>query len=328
MKIRELQRSDYPEEWRGARLVPPLQKHRDIFFSKKSVNDLPYVKESFLMLLELAIGDAYGAGFEYADERVESDNNLSRYVQHPRHQIRPGCYTDDTQMSLAIAETIVFREPWIPQVLAHRFVTAFKRDPREGYAGRFYQFLLNVQDGKDFLEKINFASDKSGAAMRAAPIGIFPTIEKVIEAATIQAAITHNTPDGIKAACAAALMSHYFIYNRGEKKNLGAFLEFHISGHQWSQPWQGKVKSKGWMSVKAAITAIARNNSMSELLLDCIAFTGDVDTVAAIALAAASCSKEIAQDLPQHLIDTLENQTYGKDYIIELDRKLMNLVEN
>jgi len=55
------------------------------------------------------------------------------------------------------------------------------------------------------------------------------------------------------------------------------------------------------------------------------AFTGDVDTVAAIALAAASNSPEITHDLPQTLIDTLENQTYGKDYLIELDQKLMSL---
>lgn len=279
------------------------------------------------MLLELAVGDAYGAGFEYASEMVERYNDLSRYVQHPRHQIKPGCYTDDTQMSLAIAETLVAQEPWIPEVLAHRFVTTFKRDRREGYSSKFYQFLLQVQDGQQFLEGINWTSDKSGAAMRAAPIGVLPSVEKVIEAATVQAAITHNTPDGINAARAAALMSHYFIYRLGSKKELGQFLEAHVSG-EWSHPWQGKVQSKGWMSVRAAITAVMRNDSLSELLKDCIAYTGDVDTVGAIALAAASCSEEITQDLPEHLIASLENGSYGRDYIIDLDRQLMSLPES
>lgn len=280
------------------------------------------------MLLELAIGDAYGAGFEYADvEMIELYNDLSRYVKHPRHRLVPGSYTDDTQMSLAIAETIVAGEPWTPEVLASRFVATFNRDRREGYASRFYQFLLEVRDGKEFLEKIQPHSDKSGAAMRAAPMGVFPTVEKVIEAATIQAAITHNTPDGISAARAAALMSHYFIYQLGQKKDLGKFLENHVSGHQWSQPWQGKVKSQGWMSVRAAITAVMRNDSMSELLKDCIAFSGDVDTVAAIALAAGSCSDEIGQDIPENLIYGLENGPYGRDYIVELDRKLMSFVK-
>ncbi|HEY9611335.1 ADP-ribosylglycohydrolase family protein [Allocoleopsis sp.] len=277
------------------------------------------------MLLELAIGDAYGAGFEYADsELVQRYNDLSQYIQHPRHPLKPGSYTDDTQMSLAIAETLVAGEPWTPEVLAHRFVTTFKRDQREGYAGKFYRFLLQVETGQQFLEGINWTSDKSGAAMRAAPIGVLPTIEQVIEATTIQAAITHNTPDGINAAIAAALMSHYFIYKLGSKQELGRFLDAHVSG-EWSKPWQGKVGSKGWMSVRAAITAVMRNDSLSELLKDCIAFTGDVDTVGAIALAAGSCSEEIAQDLPHHLIDGLENGTYGRDYLIDLDRRLISL---
>ena len=194
------------------------------------------------MLLELAIGDAYGAGFEYASpDRVQCYNDLSRYVQHPRHQLKPGSYTDDTQMSLAIAQAIVAQEPWTPEVLATRFVETFKRDPREGYASRFYQFLLKIRDGREFLEAINWTSDKSGAAMRAAPMGVFPTVEKVIEAATIQAAITHNTPDGINAARAAALMSHYFIYQLGPKRELGKFLTAYVSG-EWSKPWQGEVK--------------------------------------------------------------------------------------
>ncbi|MFN6564198.1 MAG: ADP-ribosylglycohydrolase family protein [Nostoc sp. ChiSLP01] len=276
------------------------------------------------MLLELAIADAYGAGFEYADDAIVN-NDLSRYVQHPRFRLIPGNYTDDTQMSIAIAEVIVAQAPWTPEVLAQSFVTAFKRDPRLGYARNFYNFLVEIQNGEEFLTKIRPDSDKSGAAMRAAPIGIYPTSEKVIEAATIQAAITHNTPDGINAAVAAALMSHYFIYRLGPKRKLGNFLEAYVSG-QWSKPWQGEVKSKGWMSVRAAITAVMRNESMSQLLQDCIAFTGDVDTVAAIALGVGSCSEEITQDIPNHLIAGLENGAYGRDYLIGLDRQLMSLV--
>jgi len=275
------------------------------------------------LLLELAIGDAYGAGFEYADtEMIRLHNNLSRYVKHPRHNIQPGCYTDDTQMSLAIAETIVSGEPWEPAVLAHKFVEVFQRDPREGYASGFYHFLLRVRDGEQFLRDINPTSEKSGAAMRAAPIGIYPTLSLVIERCTIQAALTHNTPNGINAAVAAALMTHYFLYHLGPKKELGSFLEEHVRG-RWAEPWTGKVKSQGWMSVQAAVTALLRSGSMSDVLKMCIQFSGDVDTVAAIALAAGSCSPEITQDLPVHLFDELENGQYGRDYIRLLDRQLM-----
>ena len=52
------------------------------------------------------------------------------------------------------------------------------------------------------------------------------------------------------------------------------------------------------------------------------AISGDVDTVATIALGAASCSDEVAQDLPPHLAETLENGAYGRDYLVTLDVQL------
>jgi ADP-ribosyl-[dinitrogen reductase] hydrolase len=278
------------------------------------------------MLVELAIGDAYGAGFEYANrEFVETNNTGTRYLKHPRHNILPGNYTDDTQMTIAVAEVIVSEREWTKEALAAQFVEAFKRDPREGYAGRFYDFLNEVKDGQEFLAKIDPESDKSGGAMRACPIGVFPTIEEVLEKARLQAAITHNTFDGVRAAQAAALMTHYFLYNHGEKAHLGEFLETQVPG-DWNTRYKGKVKSKGWMSVQAAVTAVMRNDSLTSLLKDCIAFTGDVDTVATIALGAGSQSKEIAHDLPEILYFALENGTHGRKYLERLDEQLLKRV--
>ena len=79
------------------------------------------------------------------------------------------------------------------------------------------------------------------------------------------------------------------------------------------------------MSVKAAITALHKHNKLSDLLIACVDYAGDVDTVATIALGAGSCSDEVENDLPQHLIDTLENKTYGRDYIIALNQQLMSI---
>ncbi|NJR12354.1 ADP-ribosylglycohydrolase family protein [bacterium] len=274
------------------------------------------------MLLELAVGDAYGAGFEYANRHViRQFNDLKHYHKHPRHRIRPGEYTDDTQMTLAITESILSGETWTPQYLAERFVDVFKRDPREGYASRFYSFLKQVADGTQFLADIIPTSDKSGAAMRAIPIGIFPNVQEVIDRAALQATITHNTPNGINAAVAVALMSHYCLYNLGPKNDIGAFIEAHVEG-DWADAWRGQVGPKGWMSVKAAVTAIRSTSRMSDLLRVCIDFSGDVDTVATIALGAASCSPEFEQDLPSVLIDGLEATPYGREYLIKLDKLL------
>jgi ADP-ribosyl-[dinitrogen reductase] hydrolase len=134
------------------------------------------------MLLELAVGDAYGAAFEYAPiDLIRQHNTVSYYSKHPRHPLPAGCYTDDTQMSIAVTEAILSGERWTPRLLAHHFVQAFRRDPREGYAAGFYKLLCELQDGDDLLARIRPDSDKSGASMRAAPLGVFPTIGEVID---------------------------------------------------------------------------------------------------------------------------------------------------
>lgn len=280
------------------------------------------------MLMELAIGDAYGAGFEYSpDEFVAKYNDLSAYRKHPRHGIRPGCYTDDTQMSLAIAELMVSGDGWSERGLAERFVQVFKRDKREGYAGGFYDFLCSVKNGQEFLARILPDSDKSGAAMRAPIIGIYPMVVEVVQKTTMQAKLTHNTRDGIHAAVAAALLVHYFVYELGPREKAGEFLDKNVASRKWSEPWRGKVGPKGWMSVHAAVSVVVRNESLSGMLREAISFTGDVDTVAAIALAAGSCSREVKQDLPDKLFVTLERSTYGYEHIKMLDEKLKGMVK-
>ena len=163
--------------------------------------------------------------------------------------------------------------------------------------------------------------------MRASCIGVFNNIDDVLDKTTIQCRLTHDTADGIAAARASSLMSHYFLYDLGMKQDVGKFLERYIAGHKWNEDYVGKVKAQGWMSVRAAITAVKRNDKLSELLKDCINFSGDVDTVATIALSAASCSKEYTKDLPDKLVWTLEGGKYGREYLIELDKKLMGIVK-
>ena len=284
------------------------------------------------MLVELAVGDAYGAGFEYADpEFVATHNTLAGYVQHPAHSgIRPGAYTDDTQMTIAITELLISGGPWTAQRLADQFVGVFKRDQREGYAGGFYRLLREVGDGEELLLRINPDSDKSGAAMRAAPIGLLPTVSDVLHHAAVQARVTHDTPAGIEAAQAAALAVHYCHLELGPVAEVGRWVDHQLlsSGGAggWSRPWRGKVGARGWMSVRAALTAITTptSRSLSEILRTCVAFTGDVDTVATIAMAAASRSQEIARDLPGVLERDLENGPYGRGYLWDLDARLLS----
>lgn len=280
------------------------------------------------MLKELAMGDAYGAAFEYTPLYfVEALNRGDQYHQHPRHtELDPGCYTDDTQMSLALSEHIIEGDDWTPERIAERFVYCFHRDPRVGYARGFHQFLQTCRSGTDFLNRIRPYSEKNGAAMRAPPLGLFPDLRIVLELAQVQATLTHATAQGIYSSCASALMTHYFRYQLGSKRDLGAFLRTYVPG-AWTEPWEGKVGAGGEGTVRAAITAIQEATSLQDLLIRCVAFRGDVDTVAAIALGAASYSPEHPNDLPSELWQNLERGPYGADYLAAVDELLVLAID-
>ena len=80
---------------------------------------------------------------------------------------------------------------------------------------------------------------------------------------------------------------------------------------------------RGMDCVRAAITATAQSASLKQLLHRCVAFGGDVDTVATIALAAGSWSPHHTPDLPESLIEGLERSEFGYDYLRALDGQLI-----
>ena len=270
-----------------------------------------------------AIGDAYGFCFEF----VENPENKLRYHQHPTFiHVRPGVYSDDTQMQIALAEVIASEREWTPEELAQAFVDTFKRDPRAGYAERFHAFLSSINSGEEFLEKMRPESERNGAAMRAPVIGLFDSIDEVARRSEIQAKLTHDTRGGVDSAIAAALMSHYFAYSLGGKEELPAFLTRYVPGYDWNPTWRGKVPVHGINTVQAAVTAVSQSSSLSELLRRCVAFTGDVDSVATIALASASSNATFTRDIPDNLWNDFEPSRFGLRYLLDLDQRVRSIV--
>lgn len=279
------------------------------------------------MMLNMGIADAYGAGREYAPSAdVAANNDGVTYIQHPKWKdLSPGRYTDDTQMAIALSEYLLSLSPRMElniTELACYFVRAFKRDERVGYARGFYNLLQNVTTGYTLVNHISPMSDKSGGAMRAAPCGLLATIDHVRDVAMFQASVTHATRDGMNSAAASALL--VWACRQGiDQGYLPQFLNDTVPGYQWDIPWVGPVGAKGIHAVKAALDALSNNTSLHDILVHSVAFTGDVDTVAAISVAAGSMHKDIDQNLNPALLRNLEGGKYGWRYLQSLDAKLM-----
>jgi len=224
------------------------------------------------LLLEIAIGDAYGAGFEFSSrEKITTYNDLSQYHEHELG-FKAGNYTDDTQMSLAIAELLIAKTKWTRENIADKFVECFKRDERLGYSKSLYLFLQSINTGTEFINKMK----------------------------------PH---------------SHYYIYNLGAKENLTEFVSEYTK-FKWNDNWSAPVACCGEETVNALLTVLKQSTSLKETLIKSVAFSGDVDTVAALGFGIASLCEAYERTLPRFLFTELENKKYGKDYLESIDQKL------
>lgn len=279
------------------------------------------------MLVEIAIADAYGSGFEFSSsDKVQKYNNLENYMPHDLYHMSAK-YTDDAQMSIAIAELLISGAEWSNINIASQFVQCFKRDPRRGYSKGFYELLSDVKDGAELLARLKNTSDRNGSAMRSVPLGVLKNKQELLYKATTQAMITHNTKVGIDASCAVALAAHFGLHHQGQLVELQAFLASEsLSG--WDYQWHGEVSVNAFDTVSAAFTALISCRSLDELLFQCINFGGDTDSVASIAVGLATCFREYDKSLAPQLVERLDEPVYGIRYLRELDQKLQDLGSN
>lgn len=281
-------------------------------------------------LLACAVADAYGAGFEFGSTAyIKKHNRMESYIPHPRFQRPEGTYTDDTQMALGLAEHLLAEGVLAKGVLtsaglAARWVECFKRDPRTGYSQGFYTILQNVSTWAELQATLTPHSTKNGGAMRAFPCGFLPTPEEVRDKAMFQASLTHATYGGMHAAAAAALMFHFCYYQEGTLGELGDFLAKWLPGTDWTVGTAPRGEPTGGVpTVQKAIGVLLRCQSLADAIQMSVALGGDTDTVAAIVAPSAAVCTEVRNAVPPFLLDKLENGTYGRDYLVEQDRLLL-----
>ncbi len=273
------------------------------------------------MLLEIAVGDAYGAGFEFSSrEKIRAHNDLRQFVMHDLG-IPAGHYTDDTQMSIAVAEVLLEDGEWTSQTFADTFVRCYKRDPRPGYAKGLEGLLNECGDGATLLRTIRPQSRRNGAAMRSVPIGLLPDIDQVKLVSRAHATITHDTDEGILSAHVVALMAHVLLYKRAKIDELGTWIE-RLTGFVLTNDWQQEVECDAIQTIHAVHTVLVRHRRMSEVLVHAVELGGDTDSVAAIAMGLAAISPEYTRDVPAHLLETLESGSFGRQFLEALDARL------
>lgn len=161
------------------------------------------------VLVGCAIGDALGVPFETMQAKnpfLKKWNGIE-YLGSKHHKLMPGQYSDDTQMSLCVANSLLECREFNPTDLAQRYQEWFFEGNPRGF-GHTTRIAMNaLKDGAHWSESGVDGSYGNGTAMRAAPFGVFfrNDMKSLIEAVSIDSAITHNSPDAKAGAIAIAV---------------------------------------------------------------------------------------------------------------------------
>lgn len=291
-------------------------------------------------LLGLAIGDAVGAQYE-----GQSADFLARRfgsVETLLENIPPNglYYTDDTQMAIGVAETLIECRTIDEAAICKRFAANYV--PHRGY-GRGARVILEAMlAGEDHkwwaANHFPGGSLGNGAAMRVAPVGLlFRNAPDLLwEQAKLSALPTHVHPLGIEGAqvlaLAVALASQGAPLNREEF--FGRLAE-RCDSLEYAGPLRRAAKidspkdlglfGNGIEATSSVVTALAcfglTPQSYEQTIGNAILLGGDTDTIAA--MAGAVCGAHLGcSAIPETLLANLENKYQGRDYIEELARKL------
>jgi ADP-ribosylglycohydrolase len=209
-------------------------------------------------------GDVIGSRYEH-DHIKSKDFEL----------FHPHCrFTDDTVLTVAVAAAILAEGDYA------RYIREFGlRYPRAGYGGMFIDWL-----GSDDPQPYN--SWGNGSAMRVSPVGFALDDEmEVLREAKATAVVTHDHPEGIKGAQAAAL--GILLARKTQDKEL---LRTELSdrfGYDLSRsvedirPGYGfDVSCQG--TVPEAVCAFLDSTSYEDAVRNAVSLGGDSDTLACI----------------------------------------------
>jgi len=278
-------------------------------------------------LLGLALGDALGAPFE--------GGLVERLLWRGIGKTRAGetRWTDDTQMSLDLAESLIAMGSLKLDDVALRFARSYRWS--RGYGPGAAKLLKRIRRGDSWREANRSVfpdgSYGNGGAMRAPVIGLYcaGNGEALVVAASDSARITHAHPLGIEgavlvaASVARALTSSSpeetlafsagHCHERAFRERLDIARTWIQSDHRSEPDEVVRLLGHGMAATDSCVTAVYLGLRFQELpYLELLAFVrrcgGDVDTIGAMAGAIWGAANG-TEGLPAGALRDLEQRT-------------------
>lgn len=259
-------------------------------------------------MLGAIIGDIVGSRFEWNNIKTKDFEFLTH-----------DCFaTDDSIMSLAIAHAVLASEGNFDNLgeLAVSSMQGIGRFyPGCGYGGRFYNWMFS-----DNPQPYN--SYGNGAAMRVSACGFAAdTLEEAMLLSKKVTEVTHNHPEGLKAA-EATVVAIYMARTGSTILEIRDYINKHyypmnftLDGIRDTYEFNETCQD----TVPQAIMAFLESTDFEDAIRNAISIGGDSDTLAAITGGIAEAYYGVPDDMRKNALDYLDERLMK--ILIEFENK-------
>jgi ADP-ribosylglycohydrolase len=287
-------------------------------------------------LVGLAVGDALGAPLEF----LSRHQVRKRYPEGLRDMIdsrlwKKGEYTDDTQMALVIAESLLQRKGFLASDLAERFQTWARTAKDVGIQTRAVVNMAGYAHDPDGCSSRYHtthpdSSAGNGALMRCAPVALFclDSLDQLVEVSRSSARVTHHDPKAqsscvILNAWIQAAICHGVRDGRADAIALLNKTERPVWRRlaQIETYKEDDIMSSGYTvhTLEAAVWSFLTTESYEEAAIRAVNLGDDADTVAAVCGALAGAYYGYAA-IPLKWRDQLQDETRIREIALTLGR--------
>lgn len=258
------------------------------------------LKLGVLLMLGSIIGDIVGSIYEFHNHRSKDFELFSDQC----------FFTDDTVMTLAIAEALLQSKKDYSNLDA----MTIKYMKLYGYLYPNCSYGVSFRWWLESRNPIPYNSFGNGAAMRVSPVAYVATsLEEVKYLSRKVTEVTHNHPEGIKGAEATAI-AIYLARNGSSKDEISQYIQnnyydlnFRLDDIRETYEFNETCQQ----TVPQAIKAFLESFSFEDAIRNAISIGGDSDTLAAItggiAEAFYGVPKEIAEKALSYLDERLRD---------------------
>jgi ADP-ribosylglycohydrolase len=224
------------------------------------------------LLLGCAIGDALGMPVESSDndKTLQAIRRLGgiRDFLAPQHHVyrslrrlRPGCWTDDTQLTLAIAQSIVRCQTVDYDDIADAHVNAFENLELRGWGGATKQSCRRLAQGTSRIRSGKRGGAGNGVATKIGPVAAWSyylgeTREQLLRHLKFVGIMTHLDPRPIAGAYVMAKLLQHALTAPRKWEPTEDLLELLIDEAEWAEELLTTKPKDGADRVSKALRAL------------------------------------------------------------------------